>query len=157
VRTPGAFAAVFACVNYKSPERQVAEEMLKHRTIKWEHDGKTEYFMTWDFVLYKGDGPSGAYFEGPASTGVPDCNWHVNDKGGEAGYSITYTNKGLTIMIHHIGDAHDRREYISYEQLLKSKEIELIESDEFFAVQSQARSDLEEAEALKKAPQLMVK
>jgi hypothetical protein len=38
-----AIAAMFAFLNYKSPERRVAELLLDRMTIKWTHDGKTEY------------------------------------------------------------------------------------------------------------------
>jgi L-lactate permease len=52
-----AVIAMLALLNYKSPERQVAEHLLNHMTIKWTHDCKTEYFQT--------------YFAGP----VADCGW----------------------------------------------------------------------------------
>jgi hypothetical protein len=47
-----AHICAIAAVNYKSPERIVAEEALNHLTIKWNHDSKSEYFM-----LYSNQNP----------------------------------------------------------------------------------------------------
>jgi hypothetical protein len=134
-----AIAAVAACVNYglyKSPERRVAEEMLKHRTIKWEHDGKTEYFRThdpesadYDYVdsgLSYTESAStglfdynGAYRTRPVSTGAFDQNGHFK---GDEHYTIWFYNDRLTI------ERSGQHIKISYEQLFKSKDIELIDS-----------------------------
>jgi hypothetical protein len=124
---------------YKSPEQRVAEEMLKHRTIKWEHNGKIEYFCTYDPETPAGYGytdsglyytesastglfdQDGAYRTGPVSTGAFDRNGNFK---GHKRYSIWFYNDRLIINSEDSGE----RIRISYEQLFKSKDIELIDS-----------------------------
>jgi hypothetical protein len=125
---------------YKSPEQRVAEEMLKHRTIKWEHDGKIEYFCTYDPETPAGYGytDSGLYYAESASTGLFDhdgfyrtepvstgaFDQNGNFKGHER-YTIWFYSNRLAIV--DIGSS-GRPINISYEQLFKSKDIELIDS-----------------------------
>jgi hypothetical protein len=125
-----AFAALFAIVHYKSPARQVAEEMLRHRTLKWEHDGKTEYFRLFDQPRNIVDWASGEYYAGPALTGgyPTDRNWKIYGGERDKYIDIAFTNKGLDVMISSFGSGIVRREFITYEQLFNTKEIELIDS-----------------------------
>ena len=145
-----AIAAVVVCVNYglyKTSERKVAEEMLKHRTIKWEHDGKTEYFRThdpesadYDYVdsgLSYTESAStglfdynGAYRTRPVSTGAFDQNGHFK---GDEHYTIWFYNDRLTI------ERSGQHIKISYEQLFKSKDIELIDSNKVWDAALEAR------------------
>jgi hypothetical protein len=141
-----AFAALFATVHYKSPGRQVAEEMLRHRTLKWEHDGKTEYFSLFDQPRNSVDWGSGAYYVGPALIDdVYDHNWKINSKRDEY-FDIAFTNKGLDIMFFGYSKI-DRREFITYEQLFNSKEIELIDGRKVFNVALRAKYEPEEAKS----------
>jgi hypothetical protein len=123
-------------MGYKSPGRQVAEEMLRHRTLKWEHGGKTEYFRLFDAPRNIVDWAAGEYDIGPALTGgyPTDHNWKIYGGGGDKYIDIAFTNKGLDVMISSSGEGMVRREFITYEQLFNSKEIELIDSDKVFNV-----------------------
>ena len=117
-------------MGYKSPGRQVAEEMLRHRTLKWEHGGKTEYFRLFDQPRSIVDWAAGEYDVGPALTGgyPTDHNWKIYGGGGDKYIDIAFTNKGLDVMISSFGSGIVRREFITYEQLFNTKEIELIDS-----------------------------
>ena len=135
-----AIAAVVVCVNYglyKTSERKVAEEMLKHRTIKWEHDGKTEYFFVFNAPRNSVDWDSGECYSGPPSTDLYDRNWKVSDGEGRA-FDLQYKNDGLDVMFFYDGTI-GRREFISYEQLFKSKDIELIDSNKVWDAALEAR------------------
>ena len=119
-----AFAAMFAFLNYKSPERQVAEQLLGRMTIKWTHDGKTEYFNMFGSGSEYGEKYEGA--PAPRSTeGYSYATWVQNTAG--AYYTLTYTNRGVGLWFN---DNH--WEYISYKQLFKSDEFELIKSRGFW-------------------------
>ena len=132
-----AIAAMFAWINYKSPERQVAEQLLNRMTIKWTHDGKTEYFKTYGRDISKGFlfffSGSGVKYEGappPRSTeGYSYATWVKNSEG--AYYDMTYTNRGVGFWFNNYGEKM-HWEYISYQQLLKSEEFELIKSRGFW-------------------------
>jgi hypothetical protein len=140
-----AIAALFATVHYKSPGRQVAEEMLRHRTLKWEHEGKTEYFMLFDQPRNNVDWASGEYYAGPALTDVYDRNWKINGVI-EKYFDVAFNNKGLDLLFFGYGPRIIRREFITYQQLFNSKEIELIDSQKVFTVALHAKYEPKEAE-----------
>jgi hypothetical protein len=131
-----AVAAMFSCINYKSPERRVAEQILDHMTIRWDHDGKSEYFNVYDESISHtivDNWFSGRCYEGIPTSRYDQTCW-TKDFSGKP-FNLKYDNKGLHFFIDDQGYGREnRREFISYEKLFKSKEVELIASNKFFPV-----------------------
>jgi hypothetical protein len=130
-------------VNYKSPERQVAEQLLNHMTIKWTHDGKTEYFKTYDYnhSFLDDKQPSGVKYEGvPAPSSTYDYSWAswVKDREGVY-YDLECGNRRVGFWLRKPTDERGHWEYISYEQLFKSREFELIKSRGFWPMEPSER------------------
>jgi hypothetical protein len=134
-----AIAAMFACLNYKSPERQVAEQLLDRMTIKWTHDGKTEYFHTYSVDIDRPVLPNwhaGVKYEGapaPRSTeGYSYASWVQNTEGDY--YDLVYSNRGVGFWFNdqYRSGVKMHWEYISYKQLFESEEFELIKSKNFW-------------------------
>jgi hypothetical protein len=116
--------AAVALIHYKTPERIAAEEMLKYKTIKWVHDGKTEYFN-----LYSGSDPYKIDLYRFAGEKYETPNLRI---GQSEPVDLIYDNNGLKICVtKHINkngklETKYEWEFISYEKLFRSEEVELL-------------------------------
>jgi hypothetical protein len=112
----------FVYEHRKSPEQAVAEQILDHKTLKWMHDGKMEYFKT---DIIDDDYALGDYSVGPAPTNVFDRDSQVNFEVPRRSLHVRYDHKGLKIFIN-LGQKDEIREFLSYETIFKSREVAVI-------------------------------
>ena len=73
---------------------------------------------------------SGKEYEGPGPVYPFDQGWRLNDSSYKV-FNLRYDNDGLHIIIDEDYGKENKIEFISYEKLFKSGEIELIATDNF--------------------------